>query len=80
MDENEVVSYESMPQLHRGYILTKAQEEKLREPFKDVIVVVRCKDCKHWTACLGGQCNILTVNGCAHCTSPDWFCADGEKK
>ena len=41
--------------------------------------VVRCKDCKHWCKALI-QCSKFTVNGVAHCTSPDWFCADGEQK
>ena len=55
--------------------LLKEQDDKdINVPIKNV----RCKDCKHWTKALGGQCNVLTVNGCAHCTSPDWFCGDGE--
>ena len=55
--------------------LLKEQDDKdINVPIK----IIRCKDCKHWTKALGGQCNVLTVNGCAHCTSPDWFCGDGE--
>ena len=42
--------------------------------------LVRCQDCQHWTRALGGQCNRFTVNDIAHCTSPDWFCADGERR
>lgn len=38
----------------------------------------RCINCRHWKSALGGQCEILTVNNVAHCTSPDWFCADWE--
>ena len=50
----------------------------VEKTFSDFARVVRCRDCKHWTENLGGQCNKFTVNGIAHCTSPDWFCADGE--
>ena len=42
--------------------------------------LVRCKDCKYWTKALGGQCIRLTVNEIAHCTSPNWFCADGRRE
>ena len=41
--------------------------------------LIRCKDCKHWCKPLI-QCSKFTVNGVAHCTSPEWFCADGVKK
>ena len=46
---------------------------------KEQEAVVRCKDCKHWCKALI-QCSKFTVNGVAHCTSPEWFCADGEQK
>ena len=48
-------------------------------PTVDAVPVVRCKECKYWTKALI-QCNKLTVNGVAHCTNPDWFCADGERR
>lgn len=63
-------------------LIAVAQENKMIYGDQGVIVgkLVRCKDCKHWTKGLGGQCNVFTVNGIAHCTSPDWYCADGEAK
>ena len=37
------------------------------------VMVVRCKDCKHWEQS-NGHCpfNSIFTNG-------DWFCADGER-
>lgn len=43
--------------------------------------VVRCKDCKNWDSSTEGR----YVGGWCFCeklqfsTSPDWFCADGER-
>jgi len=49
---------------------------------KDMVEVVRCKDCKH-----GRMINILNYtctesqNHCEHILhSPDWFCADGKRR
>lgn len=39
---------------------------------KDMVEVVRCKDCKHYMTI---HC---TCDGC--CISDDWFCADGERR
>lgn len=41
-------------------------------PTVDAVPVVRCKDCKHYMTI---HC---TCDGC--CISPDWFCADGERR
>lgn len=74
MKETEKVPYDSMPPLIRGSFLTKEQVEKLKEPFKDVVSVTRCNDCKHWEP-EEGYCpynHIYTVQ--------DWFCADGIAK
>lgn len=47
---------------------------------KEIVHVVRCKDCKWWcTDCMPeefGWCD-ATVN---RSTDEDWFCADGERK
>lgn len=48
-------------------------------------VIVRCKDCKYWTA---GTCLNDKISGqIGHCgcypnftTDSDWFCAEGELK
>lgn len=39
---------------------------------KDLVEVVRCKDCKHYMTM---HCN---CGGCF--ISDDWFCADGERR
>ena len=44
----------------------------------DMVEVVRCKDCKHYDKdenCWLGTC---LENGI--CSTPDWFCADGERR
>ena len=46
---------------------------------KDVVEVVRCKDCKH---CEYPVPNI-TKHGCRlfdRCVKADWFCADAERR
>ena len=66
-----------MPPLIRGLFLTKEQAEKLKEPFKDVVSVVRCKDCKY-KECEGRDGLIVCdITGESH--KPDFFCDDGEK-
>ena len=79
MKETEKVPFDSMPPLIKGSFLTKEQAEKLKEPFKDVVLVVRCKDCKHKEGSVSPSweawCNRL------HCGCDlDWFCADGERR
>ena len=71
MKDTEKVPFDSMPPLIRCTFLTKEQVEKLKEPFKDVVSVVRCRDCKN-----RDECEI--VDGCV--ADKDWFCADGERK
>ena len=65
------------------YLTDKQKEQKFLVDSDGKItplpVVVRCKDCKHWCKALI-QCSKFTVNGVAHYTSPEWFCADGEKR
>ena len=43
---------------------------------KDMVEVVRCKDCEHWYAD-DHECNIKA--GWFACGA-DWFCADGERR
>ena len=69
MKETEKVPFDSMPPLIKGLFLTKEQVEKLKEPFKDVVSVVRCKNCKSRL-----KCDYWIENG------DDWFCADGKRK
>lgn len=77
--DREKVSYDSMPQLAKGLFLTKEQEEKLKEPFKNLVMVIRCEDCKH-----GGMDAISDpeIWCSAHSEYHDgkWFCADGERR
>jgi len=51
-------------------------------PTIDAVPVVRCKDCKHWyfadNRIPSEQENVCGRNGTV--VTPDWFCADGEKK
>ena len=72
MNENENVD--------TGSFLTKEQAEQLRDTFKNLTVVVRCKDCKEY---------YFASNRVPHEQSwacgkhgidvtPDWYCADGE--
>lgn len=74
---------DQMPQLHTGSFLTKEQAEQFKEAFKNLTVVVRCKDCKNgqyeeWD---NGECVDKTI----YCDeygihNPEWFCADGERR
>ena len=83
MKETEKVPFDSMPPLIRGSFLTKEQAEMLKEPFKDVVSVTRCKDCKYGDSVKNGkgetmiEC-VLLYEGWLK--EPDWFCADGEQK
>lgn len=83
MKETEKVPFDSMPPLIRGLFLTKEQVEKLKEPFKDVVSVVRCKDCRYGQYCTDGETTYQCFKwnsgefGVLH--EQDWFCADGER-
>lgn len=85
MKETEKVPFDSMPPLIRGSFLTKEQVEKLKEPFKDVVSVVRCKDCKYAHKTYDGDCKYCDMftdddgNPIERYRSGDWFCADGER-
>lgn len=52
------------------------------QPTVDSVTVVRCADCKFWTACESEEndCDIYGVcNQIGRLTIFDWFCADGER-
>ena len=67
---------DQMPQLHTGSFLTKEQAEQFRDAFKNLTVVVRCKDCKN----LGYTNSHWFCKWLNRCVDEDWFCADGERK
>ena len=72
-----MTNIDQMPQLHTGSFLTNEQAEQFKEAFKNLTVVVRCKDCKH-----GRQYEPNAID-CEYrelATEPDWFCADGVAK
>ena len=77
MKDIEKVPFDSMPPLIRGTFLTKEQVEKLIEPFKDVVSVVRCKNCANRRVCvIAKKHDGFTENK----FDPEWFCADGFAK
>lgn len=52
-------------------------------PTIDAVPVVRCRMCKHWTACEteDNDCYIYGVcNQIGRLTIFDWFCADGVRE
>lgn len=56
--------------------LNAAIEEIRAIPAADVVPVVRCKDCKHYQ-----HDAFLDHDWCdGRCVTPDYFCADGERK
>lgn len=83
MDENKnVVPFELIPQIHTGSFLTKEQAEQFKEAFKDMTVVVRCKDCKE---CYFASNRVPHEQSWA-CgkhgidVTLDWYCADGDRR
>lgn len=79
MNENENVPFDSIPQLHTGSFLTKEQAEQFKEAFKNLTVVIRCKDCKN------GSMDSVSYPQfwCSAHTEyheGEYFCADGERK
>lgn len=41
--------------------------------------LIRCKNCKHWRTEADSNDGKFPCNNVLTFTSPDWFCADGEK-
>jgi hypothetical protein len=58
--------------------IVEMYEDSMADWEREMPELIRCKDCKHWCKALI-QCSKFTVNGVAHCTSPEWFCADGKR-
>lgn len=74
MKETEKISFDVMLPRIRGSFLTKEQVEKLKEPFKNIVSVIRCKDCKWYDE---------KISFCDNCHLPreqTFFCADGERR
>lgn len=47
---------------------------------KDLVEVVRCKDCKHWTKSYGGFCKLSGLDCFGGSPfGPDGYCSRGEK-
>ena len=49
----------------------------------DLVVVLRCKDCKHWGGVVfGNVCSRWSapLAGMKNCTKPDDFCSYGERR
>ena len=80
MNGNENVPFDSIPQLHTGSFLTKEQAEQFKEAFKNLTVVVRCKDCHYGIR--NSQEDIFCIKAIYNdkYKRPDWFCADGERR
>ena len=58
-----------------GYeIMGSVDDSEVEE---DVVEVVRCKDCKHWTM---GYCNRFAYYDYEPLTSEDDFCSYGERR
>jgi hypothetical protein len=82
MSDDNFVPYDAFPPLHSGMVLTQKQIDM----FKDMVCVVRCKDCKYRSFYCTEATDGTTVYTCHHpcansvCRPGDWFCADGERK
>ena len=71
-----------MIRVHTGSFLTKEQAEQFRDTFKNLTVVVRCKDCRHGCKPSTFQYypNLTWCNRHSTSHDDDWFCADGVAK
>lgn len=62
---------------HKSEIQHIALREALnRVPTADVVEVVRCKDCKHWTGINCGYCEVWEH----YISNQDYFCGSGERR
>lgn len=78
----DIIPYESMI---TGSFLTNCQIEKLKDSFKDLVVVIRCKDCKYgalMSDAITYMCESPEQENkrCVHEHNGYWFCADGERR
>lgn len=76
MDENKnIVPFDLISQIYTGSFLTKEQAEQFKDIFKNLTLVVRCKDCKNQYDPIHCQ---MYSEGMK--TPDDWYCADGERR
>ena len=75
MSDDVFVPYDELPKPHTGSFLTAKEVESFKNAFKDIVRVVRCRDCKHWGEY---ECHVTNLTG--QKSKRDWFCADGERK
>ena len=80
MKQKEITAlYNSIPQFHTESFLTWQQAEQFKDVFKNMVVVIRCRDCKHHDPengrCDNGNSIIWNLP-----RPDDWFCADGERQ
>ena len=87
MKGSDVVPYDSIPHLLTGSFLTKEQAEQFMDTFKNLTVVVRCKDCRfgEQTKNMRGEQRYACNNRFTgifqdFVHEPDWFCASGERR
>ena len=73
--EKTMSHIDQMPQLHTGSFLTKEQAEQFKEAFKNLTVVVRCKDCKYYDS-FSQECR----NGIDGIMTPNFYCGNAERK
>ena len=45
MNDDVFVPYDELPKPHTGSFLTAKEVESFKDAFKDIVRVVRCKDC-----------------------------------
>ena len=62
---------------HTGYIASELRNL----PAVDAVLVVRCRDCKHYNinGCMDGF-GWCEHSGNDHSSADNWFCADGERR
>jgi len=58
-----------------AWVMIPKLDEKKTGCILEMKPLVLCKDCKHWHDEHDGHCTINDIF-----TTPDWFCADGERR
>ena len=84
----EMLVYVGRKTAQEALALLKEQEKensRINNSYLDLVKVaskqpkiVRCKDCKHYDGDENSRLGTCLENGV--CSTPDWFCADGEPK
>lgn len=82
MSEDVFVPYGELPKPHTGSFLTAKEIESFKDAFKDIVRVVRCKDCEHCYFASNRVQNERSYACGKHGidVTPNWFCADGERE